>query len=187
MIGGATLVELVDWALDIFGVIWGWICLGMILIMLVVIAIDAAGHPGRRLSILWGYCRAMAEPVLVWSIFILQVGYIFITGKRLLGLLFPWPVATGIALAFLILIVRSRRRRRLSSARMWRYVFYAAACWGFYSLPLDAGPEGLSGFSGTFVLVATMIGLIDLTSGSSAPEPGDTRQKTRSDRPGQSG
>lgn len=181
-------MELIDSVLDTFGAVWSWVCWGLFLIALVVLVIGAARHPGRRLSILWGFCRAVGEPILVWSIFILHMWYIFRTDQRLLGLVFPWPVAAGVTLAFVCVIVRSRRRRRLSSARMWRYVFYAIAFWGFYSAPLDSGPTALLGFGVTFLSIAGIIYLADEeTYGSSVPEAEKTRPKTPSGRPRPSG
>jgi len=166
------LAELVDAVLEIVGEILGWASWALFLAAVVVLVGIMASCPGRRLSILWGFCRAAGEPFLAWSIIILHMWYIFRTDQRLLGPVFPWPVATGVTLAFLCLIVWSRRRRRLSSARMWRYVFYAIAFWGFYSAPLDSGPTALLGIAVTFLLIAGMIYLLDEeTYGGRAQEP----------------
>jgi hypothetical protein len=168
MCGAATFVELVDSVFETLNVILGIAGWGLFLAALVVLAGLMASHPGRRLSILWGFCQALIEPVLMISIFILHMWRALVGGERLLAILFPWPIATGVTLALLYVMVRSRRRRRLSSARMWRYVFYTLAFWGFYAP--NWPPKAALGCSWTLLLIAMVIYLLDEDTYGAASE-----------------
>ena len=83
----------------------------------------------------WFVDGELAEHVVPWAILALQTLYVIHTGKKLLGFLFPWPVATAIAGIALWGAIRRRRRGKISKALAARYVLYCLAFWAFYAVP----------------------------------------------------
>jgi len=138
--------------------VWWGIALGLLGLLLWVWLLIVSRKERREVA--FGFLRDMAEPGVVWSVVVLCLWRLFNAKGRLLGAVFPWPVASAVAAGCLYYIVRLRRRGKISSDDMWRFVCYPVAFWAFYAAPRDWPVEAVAGaafmpilFSAIFLLL----------------------------------